>query len=108
MSSQLRALSKQLNACFIVTSQFSREAAKDRVRPRIHHLKGSSQIEQDADSIIIMHRKDSEQGEDWNKTVNIDMYVDKNKNGPIKEFKLDFQMDIFKFRTPHHSNQWRG
>lgn len=105
VSMALRKLSKQLNACFVVTSQFSREGAKDRGRPRIHHLKGSSQIEQDADSIIIMHCKNPER-DHWVKNVEIDMYVDKNKNGPIKQFKLDFQMDIFKFRTPRHSAQW--
>lgn len=106
VSRGLRQLSKQLNTCFIVTSQFNRDGAKSRDRPRIHHLKGSSQIEQDADSIIIMHRSEA-QHEDWVRRVPVDFYVDKNKNGPQKQFSLEFQMDIYKFESTPAKSQWR-
>ena len=97
ISRGLRALAKQLDAVFIVTSQFSREGAKSTDRPHMYHLKGSSQIEQDADSIIIMHQVDSA-GNDLNGAArSIDFYLDKNKNGPTTVIKMNFMPDIYKF-----------
>ena len=69
----LKDLAKSLNIPVLALSQFNREAAKAD-RPHIHQMRGSGQLEQDADTILILHDGNA--------------YLDKNRNGPTGKFGM--------------------
>ena len=57
----LRRLSLNYNITFIVLCQFNRAASQDGGKPQLHQMKGSSQLEQDANIAIIISPEDLEQ-----------------------------------------------
>jgi len=61
-----------------VLSQLNRETEQTKQKPKLHNLKGSGAIEQDADVVIMMDREDEkENSEDGYMTLR----VEKNRNG---------------------------
>jgi replicative DNA helicase len=62
-------------------AQLNREPDKDKGRkPRMSDLADSSQIERDADTIMLLHRQDNEAG----------LIVAKQRDGEVGEVKLNF------------------
>lgn len=62
ISRMCKHLAGKYDLAIIALAQVSREGSKTSInskngRPQLHHLKESSSIEQDADSVIILHRK---------------------------------------------------
>ena len=55
---RLKIMAGQLDVCVVLLSQLNREGAEDA--PQAHHLRGSGAIEQDADSILLLHRPNKE------------------------------------------------
>lgn len=55
MTSRFKSLARQEECVVLMLSQFSREASKEE-RPRLHQLRGSAAIEQDSDTVMILHR----------------------------------------------------
>lgn len=91
VSTGLKRLAKELDIPIIILSQFSREATKAD-RPKMYHLKETSQLEQDADTILIIHSTNQE-----NDPREVICTVDKNRNGPLGEFTLYFHASLFCF-----------
>lgn len=68
---EISAISRGLQAicrecpetCFIILAQLNRDPEKENGRPALHHLKDSGQIEQDADIVLLLHRKARDDGE---------------------------------------------
>lgn len=76
ISQQLKALAVQTNAAVLCMAQLNREPEKERNRaPRLSDLADSSQIERDADSVLLL-QLDKE-------TCDAKLWVAKNRDGEI-------------------------
>lgn len=101
----LKIISKEFNCAIILLSQLNRgvEARTDK-RPLLSDLRSSGGIEQNADSVLFIHRPYY-----YNKEAEIDMaeiIIGKNRNGGVGICELRF-MDVFtKFadREPFRMN----
>ncbi len=104
----LKALSKELNVPVLAVSQLSR-AVELRIshKPQLSDLRDSGSIEQDADIVIFIHRDEryfSE--EEWAQHSSepyprgiADIIVAKNRNGPIGDVQLRFELKTTKFKN---------
>lgn len=111
----LKAIAKELSVPVLALSQLSRttEIATDDNRPQLSHLRGSGQIEQDADVVFFVYRpgyyllrkqpkSNDNKWLEWKKQYDIwenvaELLVDKNRNGAIGVIKLHFDGKITKF-----------
>lgn len=76
ISQQLKALAVQTNAAVLCMAQLNREPVREKNRqPRLSDLADSSQIERDADSVLLL-QLDKETG-------NAKLWVAKNRDGEI-------------------------
>ena len=80
MTSDLKALARELSVPVLLLCQLSRAA--ENVEPRLDHLRESGDIEQDADVVMLLYRKDRQAA-----TV---LDVAKNRNGDTGAFALHF------------------
>jgi len=91
ISKNLKALARELNVPVVVLSQLNRETEQSGRKPKLHNLKGSGAIEQDADVVIMLDRDDrrgnSEPGF-------LNLTVEKNRNGRTGECSLRCRPDI--------------
>lgn len=99
ISSSLKELAKDLNIPVIAAAQFNRNGSgrADRT-PILEDLRGSGQIEQDADVVIFLHSEDyylpkPAQPVDFDTQV----IVGKNRSGPMGEVHMTFKRPITKF-----------
>jgi replicative DNA helicase len=103
--STINSLKKELKVPILLLSQLSRESKKGQnVRPRLDHLRGSGQIEQDADSVLMLYNNpESEENL-------ISLLINKNRNGPIGEINLKFSPQFTTFteispKNPEHYSE---
>jgi len=97
ISRGLKELARELELPIIALSQLSREVEK-RVdkKPQLSDLRESGAIEQDADSVIMLHREDYYDPETDKKWLT-DICLRKNRNGPVGETEIYFEKEIMKF-----------
>ena len=97
ISRGLKELARELEIPIIALSQLSREVEK-RVdkKPQLSDLRESGAIEQDADSVMMLHREDY-YDPDTDKKWLTDVCIRKNRNGPIGEVELYFEKEIMRF-----------
>ncbi len=115
ISRGLKSLAREMNVPVLALSQLSRGVDKregDKT-PRLSDLRESGSLEQDADVVMFLARKDRENygsekhealsDEDQN-TVRI--VVAKHRNGPLGDVRLKFDAERVSFRSidEHHSN----
>lgn len=91
ISKRLRSLANELLIPMIVLCQLGREA--DSRKPRMCDLQESSAIEQDADTVMLMYRKESANPE------NVIIHIPKQRSGPTGYIKLKFEPEITRFRS---------
>lgn len=91
VSKGLKAIAKDLNIPVLACSQLRRRYGQEQRRPDSSRLRGSGQIEQDADAIMLMWRPDRE-----NKRK-IEVFIAKHRNGPLGQTILDFNPETTKF-----------
>jgi replicative DNA helicase len=89
VSRRLKALAKELSVPVLALAQLNRQA-EESDRPRLHHLRESGGLEQDADTVLLMHRPD-----DGAPVVEVD--VAKNRGGPTGGLKLIFERQFTRF-----------
>ena len=109
----LKAVAKQLNVPLLVLSQLSRnpERRGDQ-RPQLSDLRESGSIEQDADVVVFINRKNRalqaaaglEEEEDWRLA---DIIIAKQRNGPTDMFRLVFLEEFTRFENPEFSTYER-
>jgi replicative DNA helicase len=89
ISRRLKALAKELDIPVVALAQVNR-ASEDRQdhRPRLSDLRESGSIEQDADTVMILHRPD--RYEPGQHEGIIEVIVAKNRNGPVGEVTLKY------------------
>lgn len=78
----LKALAKQLHIPVVLLSQLSRDGDVAS-RPTLRHLRDSGAIEQDADTVVFLHRPDEKQ---WGR---LELIIGKQRNGPTGSMWLD-------------------
>jgi replicative DNA helicase len=104
----LKALAKELNVPVLAVSQLSR-AVELRIshKPQLSDLRDSGSIEQDSDIVIFIHREERYYTEEeWTQHSNepyprgmADIIIAKNRNGPIGEVQLRFELRTTKFKN---------
>ncbi len=113
ISRGLKAVAKQLNVPLLVLSQLSRnpERRGDQ-RPQLSDLRESGSIEQDADVVMFINRKNralqaanaGEDDEDWRLA---EIIIAKQRNGPTDLFKLVFLEEFTRFENPEFARDER-
>lgn len=78
ITAEVKALALRAKIPIVVVAQLNREAAKES-RPRLHHLRGSGDLEQDADCVVLIYRETGQDGKAVND--NADLMLEKNRSG---------------------------
>ena len=88
ISRGLKMIAKEFNIPVLALSQLSRAVEARGGRPRLSDLRDSGSIEQDADIVMFLHR---ETKEEFSLTGdNVDLMVEKHRNGSTGDILLDF------------------
>ncbi len=108
VSRGLKSLAKELNIPVLAVSQLSRAVDQREVKiPRLSDLRESGSLEQDADVVMFLYRKDRDRLDATEEEQNIvDIIVAKHRNGPLGSVQLKFDPDKVSFRnidTTHSS-----
>ncbi len=97
LSRWLKELARELKVPIVALSQLSRavESRPDK-RPMLSDLRESWSIEQDADSVLMLYREDYYDPYTDKKWL-ANIFVRKNRNGPVGEVELQFVKEYMKF-----------
>jgi len=97
ISRSLKALARELRIPIIALSQLSR-AVEQRPGniPQLSDLRESGAIEQDADVVMMMYREDYYE-EDSDRPGVTDIYIRKNRHGPVGRVELIFKKEQLRF-----------
>jgi len=110
VSRGLKALARELQVPVLAAAQLSRAVEQRDVKiPRLADLRESGSIEQDADVVMFIYRKDREkldlQPEEQNTA---EIIIAKHRNGPIGSVKLKFDQDKVSFKPMDKFHQGGG
>lgn len=97
ISGGVKQMARELNVPVIILCQISREAEKEKRRPRKSDLRESGAIEQDADLIGFLFNPDDEQP-DAN-IVRVKLFIAKQRNGPTGDIDLTFLKEFTRFES---------
>jgi len=99
ISSNLKALAKELSLPVIALAQLNRqpEGREDR-KPMLSDLRESGSIEQDADVVMLLYREDYYNPDTERKGV-CEVVVAKNRTGPTKTVELAFLKQFMRFEN---------
>ena len=93
-------MSLELDVPVVCCCQLNRGASDEK--PRLHHLRESGAIEQDADVVIFIHKHDNKQGE----ADEYEMMVVKQRNGPVGAFNIHWDRDTTTFKNGVQQPDW--
>lgn len=99
ISGGIKAMAKELDIPIVVLSQLNRQSDKEEGgKPKLSNLRESGAIEQDADIVCLLHRKDAkdEEGRPLD-AIPAEMIIAKNRNGPVGEIRLTFLTKYTRF-----------
>jgi replicative DNA helicase len=102
ISRGLKVMAKELNLPVVALSQLSRAAdrrgqEKEGGRPRLSDLRDSGSLEQDADTVMFVHRPDLFSGQYQGGPSVAEVIVGKQRNGPIGTVNLIFLPEFGSF-----------
>jgi len=97
ISRNLKTLARELNVPVLAAAQLSRavEQRSDKT-PMLSDLRESGSLEQDADIVMFIHRKE-ENKDDKSTTELVELKVAKHRNGPTKDIEMIFKKDLAMF-----------
>ncbi len=97
ISRSLKSLARELNIPVICNSQLSRAVEQRPGRiPQLADLRESGAIEQDADVVMFIYRKDYYEKDTEKKNI-ADILIRKHRNGPTGDIELRFNPEQMKF-----------
>jgi len=92
----LKTTAENLEIPMVLACQLNREY-KGKARPRMDDVKGSSDIEQRANQVVILHRAEERQpGNQHGKVEPIHVFVDKNTSGPTGKCIVNHRMGLYR------------
>ena len=96
VSKGLKAIAKDMSIPVWAVTQLSRQIEyRDDKRPTLSDIRGSGQVEQDADVVMFI----------WQKTsTKTEVFIAKNRNGPLGETVLKFDKNTTRFT--HEDGDW--
>lgn len=99
ISRSLKQMARELKVPVLALSQLSREVEKSEdKRPTLAHLRESGSIEQDADIVLFLYRKDYYEHSVENKTGDVELIVAKNRQGMSgRSLKYAFATEFSRF-----------
>jgi replicative DNA helicase len=114
ITTNLKALAKELNVPVVALSQLSRQVEnREDKRPQLSDLRESGSIEQDADVVLFVFREEyyleskkpregSEEFPTWQKKIDeahgkAEVIIGKQRHGPTGTVELQFQADVTRF-----------
>lgn len=90
ISRDVKALAREFDVPVLTLSQLNRSVeSRDDRHPKLHDLRESGAIEQDADRVIGLYRKEG--------TPDLDFEALKNRQGPVKRVPLYFEPEAMSF-----------
>jgi replicative DNA helicase len=97
ISRNLKTLARELNVPVLAAAQLSRavEQRSDK-KPMLSDLRESGSLEQDADIVMFIHKKDEIPTEN-EKTELVELMVAKHRNGPTRDIEMIFIKDLAQF-----------
>jgi replicative DNA helicase len=108
MTRRLKGLAREMKVPVLCLAQLNRQAeiSKDN-RPRLHHLRESGAIEQDADVVMFVHREEyfaSSEDEREQLAGRAEIIVAKQRNGPTGNAELGWHKKYTRFvdLAPQH------
>jgi len=101
VSRGLKALARELEVPVLAAAQLSRAVEQRDVKiPRLSDLRESGSIEQDADVVMFIYRKDKEKLDLSPEEQNTaEIIIAKHRNGPVGSVKLKFDTDKVSFKS---------
>lgn len=97
ISRSLKALARDLKCPVLAAAQLSRavEQRADKT-PMLSDLRESGSLEQDADIVMFIHKKEGESPPEA-RTEKIDLMVAKHRNGPTRDLNVIFHKELTQF-----------
>ncbi len=97
ISRNLKTLARELNVPVLAAAQLSRavEQRTDK-KPMLSDLRESGSLEQDADIVMFIHKKEDIPGGNQSKEL-IELMVAKHRNGPTRDIEMVFLKDLAQF-----------
>jgi replicative DNA helicase len=98
ISRRLKFLARELQIPVMALAQVNR-ASEDRQdhRPRLADLRESGSLEQDADTVMILHRPGKYEGGSEDNVIEV--IVAKQRNGPTGEIMLAFRKEYMRYEN---------
>jgi replicative DNA helicase len=111
ISRGLKSLALEMNVAIVALAQLNRESEKDRRLPGLSDLRDSGEVEQDADSVLMLHReqmRNPDAGAQWDGHALV--VCAKNRNGETGHVDLRYHGECVKFSawsgpSPRHDEQ---
>lgn len=108
ISRSLKLLAREMNVPVIALSQLSRLVERrDSNIPQLSDLRESGSIEQDADIVMFLYRKDyhdhdkkDDKAEPQHKYRETQLLIRKHRNGALADIDLHFEASVNRFYTP--------
>jgi replicative DNA helicase len=97
ISRNLKTLARELNVPVLAAAQLSRavEQRNEKI-PQLSDLRESGSLEQDADIVMFIHKKEDIPGGTQSKEL-IELMVAKHRNGPTRNIEMVFLKDLAQF-----------
>jgi replicative DNA helicase len=105
ISRRLKYLARELKIPVMALAQVNR-ATEERGdhKPRLSNLRESGSIEQDADTVMLMHRPGMYDGETEDNTIEI--HVAKQRNGPTGDITLTFLKQFMRYENHAYGSDY--
>lgn len=98
ISRGLKSLARELNVPVLAISQLSRNVEQREVKiPRLSDLRESGSLEQDADVILFIYKKEGSRAMASPEEDLTEILIAKHRNGPLGSIKLKFDLNTASF-----------
>jgi replicative DNA helicase len=97
VSRGLKKMAMELGIPVVALSSMSRGVEKEKRKPRLSDLRESGDIEQDADTIILLYEDDNDGNGNSDSTVGC--LIAKNRGGKTGEIKMRFKKSITRYES---------